>query len=95
MIFVSAEIIAGERQAEELGASLAAEMMFYAVASAVLANEVDTIMELSLSTQFLLLEILKSTFLSDIEAQAERAGGGRTLRNRKGRDAGPGSYSNF
>jgi len=29
----------GEKQAEELGASLAAEMMFYAVASAVLANE--------------------------------------------------------
>lgn len=30
----------GERQAEELGASLAAEFMFYAVASAVLANEI-------------------------------------------------------
>ena len=94
MIFVSTEIIAGEKQAEELGASLAAEMMFYAVASAVLANEVDTSMELS-DTQFSLLEILKSTFLSDIEAQAERAGGGRTLRNRKGRDAGPGTHSNF
>ena len=65
-------------------------MMFYAVASAVLANEVDTSTELS-CTQFSLLEILKSTFLSDIEAQAERAGGGRTLRNRKGRDAGPGT----
>ena len=47
LIFVSTEVIAGERQAEELGASLAAEMMFYAVASAVLANEVDTSMELS------------------------------------------------
>ena len=94
MILVSTEIIAGEKQAEELGASLAAEMMFYAVASAVLANEVDTITELSY-TQFSLLEILKSTFLSDIEAQAERAGGGRTLRNRKGRDAGPGTHSNF
>ena len=45
MILVSTEIIAGERQAEELGAFLAAEMMFYAVASAVLANEVDTITE--------------------------------------------------
>ena len=45
MILVSTEIIAGEKQAEELGASLAAEMMFYAVASAVLANEVDTITE--------------------------------------------------
>ena len=33
-------MILGERQAEELGASLAAEFMFYAVASAVLANEV-------------------------------------------------------
>ena len=51
MIFVSTETITGERQAEELGASLAAEMMFYAVASAVLANEVDTIS---------LLEILKA-----------------------------------
>ena len=40
LIFVSTEIFAGEKQAEELGASLAAEMMFYAVASAVLANEV-------------------------------------------------------
>jgi len=40
LILVSTEIIAGERQAEELGASLAAEMMFYAVASAVLANEI-------------------------------------------------------
>ena len=38
---------------------------------------------------------LKSTFLSDTEAQAERAGGGRTLRNRKGRNAGPGTHSNF
>ena len=56
MILVSTEIIAGERQAEELGASLAAEMMFYAVASAVLANEVDTITELS-DTQFSLIEI--------------------------------------
>ena len=45
LIFVSTETITGERQAEELGASLAAEMMFYAVASAVLANEVDTITE--------------------------------------------------
>ena len=94
MILVSTEICEGERQAEELGASLAAEMMFYAVASAVLANEVDTSMELS-DTQFSLLEILKSTFLSDIEAQAERAGGGRTLRNRKGRNAGPGNHCNF
>ena len=33
-------VIAGERQAEELGASLAAEFLFYSVASAVLANEV-------------------------------------------------------
>ena len=56
LILVSTEIIAGERQAEELGASLAAEMMFYAVALAVLANEVDTITELSY-TQFSLLEI--------------------------------------
>merc|ERR1719397_1328287 len=30
----------GEKQAEELGANLAAEMMFYAVASAVLANQI-------------------------------------------------------
>ena len=94
MIFVSTETITGERQAEELGASLAAEMMFYAVASAVLANEVATITEISY-TQFSLFEILISTLLSDIEAQAERAGGGRTLRNRKGRDAGPGTHSNF
>ena len=35
------KIMSGEKQAEELGASLAAEMMFYAVASAILANEVD------------------------------------------------------
>ena len=56
MILVSTEICAGERQAEELGAFLAAEMMFYAVASAVLANEVDTITELSY-TQFSLLDI--------------------------------------
>ena len=38
---LSINILPGEKQAEELGASLAAEMMFYAVASAVLANEVD------------------------------------------------------
>ena len=49
-------VAGGERQAEELGAFLAAEMMFYAVASAALANEVDTITELSY-TQFSLLEI--------------------------------------
>ena len=36
-------MIAGERQAEELGASLAAEFTFYALASAVLANEVNII----------------------------------------------------
>ena len=94
MILVSTEISAGAKQAEELGASLAAEMMFYAVASAVLANEVATITEISY-TQFSLFEILKSTLLSDIEAQAERAGGRRALRNRKGRDAEAGTHSNF
>ena len=38
---LSINILPGEKQVEELGANLAAEMMFYAVASAVLANEVD------------------------------------------------------
>ena len=55
-------------------------------------NEVDTITDLSY-TKFSLLEILKNTSLSDTEAQAERAGGGRTLRTRKARDAGPGLTS--
>ena len=54
--------------------------------------EVDTITDLSY-TKFSLLEILKNTSLSDTEAQAERAGGGRTLRTRKARDAGPGLTS--
>ena len=39
-VYQSGDSIPGEKQAEELGASLAAELMFYAVASAVLANEV-------------------------------------------------------
>ena len=38
----------GEKQAEELGASLAAELMFYAVASAVLANEVDVVIRITI-----------------------------------------------
>ena len=40
--------IPGEKQAEELGASLAAELMFYAVASAVLANEVDVVIRITI-----------------------------------------------
>ena len=46
--FPFVHFIPGEKQAEELGASLAAELMFYAVASAVLANEVDVLIRITI-----------------------------------------------
>ena len=46
--FPFVHFIPGEKQAEELGASLAAELMFYAVASAVLANEVDVVIRITI-----------------------------------------------
>ena len=95
-------VIAGERQAEELGASLAAEFLFYSVASAVLANEV-ILLSSSLSFFFyhhpqyhvlcypcMRSESQLSSLLSDIEAQEERTGRGGTPGARETGDASRG-----